>query len=768
MPAESALFQSLDPIYLETELCRMLGTFIGFSSHALYFTQSQTLEPEYLAAENRLLLPIATEGATTAILRLDGVELEDAQALARYLPAITALALKNIELAKAQGRDNATGLHSEESLLELLAARIDEIQAGARKLKDACLGLLAIYWPDAALLEAKSDSHALGVFFQQMGKRFANMLPKDGIGARLGLLEGRYGFAALFPATGRTFCENLASAILDNLAETPFYDPFSHSAVHPAPCAGHALYPQDLLGRELTAAPHTQALKLRDCAKLAADIAWQTERLPRPALAYSWLAAYGARIDELPGPNFARINLGHNARLRSGQRFHIISSDSPWEATASKGQLIIRTVREKDALAEIFYVRHAAKPPIRGDGLLPIQTHIDSDAQVGTLLTHDDFLYKYEYASKNCERFALAITQFWSQGTTTFTGDDLERVRNDFRQSLARFFATFFMDQLPQGLAGLYGGEGLIIFHPNPDRQELKSFFEAMHKVAAQYGLEAASGIFIYPFLNFSREETEANALKTLEYAELLPSPHIGFMDALTLAINADKLFSQGNELGALEEYRLALLLKPGDAVILNSLGVCLAALSRYEDARANFREALANCQEASLKAQISYNLGNLFRKENDLRVARDCYHDCIKADPNHIYAWARLGQIYGKAARPKLSRVFYRRAALLAQGQPAALAMIQRQLARLEAERNRTEKAREILHDTLLRNPDDSAALLLLAQTYLADEPAMAEILARKCLRLGGDAWAVLAEALSAQGRHEEAQKASQKGKLM
>ena len=70
--------------------------------------------------------------------------------------------------------------------------------------------------------------------------------------------------------------------------------------------------------------------------------------------------------------------------------------------------------------------------------------------------------------------------------------------------------------------------------------------------------------------------------------------------------------------------------------------------------------------------------------------------------------------------------------------------------------------EARELLHDTLLRNPFDAAAMLLLARLYLDgdEDPAMAELLARKSvgLRDTPEGWQVLARALRALGREEEA----------
>ena len=87
---------------------------------------------------------------------------------------------------------------------------------------------------------------------------------------------------------------------------------------------------------------------------------------------------------------------------------------------------------------------------------------------------------------------------------------------------------------------------------------------------------------------------------------------------------------------------------------------------------------------------------------------------------------------------------------------------LARRYLARLAARQRHGGEARELLHDTLLRNPFDAAAMLLLARLYLDgdEDPAMAELLARKSvgLRDTPEGWQVLARALRALGREEEA----------
>lgn len=79
--------------------------------------------------------------------------------------------------------------------------------------------------------------------------------------------------------------------------------------------------------------------------------------------------------------------------------------------------------------------------------------------------------------------------------------------------------------------------------------------------------------------------------------------------------------------------------------------------------------------------------------------------------------------------------------------------------------------EARELLHEALVRNPQDAASMLLLANIYLDsnEDPAMAELLARKSAGLHDkpEAWETLARALRKLGREEEARVAEAKAVL-
>lgn len=713
---------------LEKDVCARLAPFFRFGASACYFTKNGPERPEWLPQENRLLLPLFSHGGANLVLRLDSVEADLVRVLP-ILPAIVALCLENAELEEARLSDALTGLPDEAALLDGIAARIEALHSGRSK---GAFGLATFMWAAMPEPGIRADMAAISETAADLALRFRRCLGPDSLGAAIGRLAGDFGFALLWDVAGRGACQRRAVEIAAELGSATYRDAVSRRDIAVSIQAGHALYPGDISGSDLYRSPFRQALLLRDRALLAGRIAWRNGE--SEAMAWGWIAASGCVVEENRGLGILRISPGADANIRVGQRFSVRD-----RAGADKARIIVREVRERSAYAEILHIASAASQPGPGDRIyLDRGRHEESD-----LPDRAWFFRRFEELAAPLSRFTLAITRFQP--------GDAEPV------SVYDSFLAGIQADLPAGaVAASYGQDGMIVFIPSD--ADCEFVYRRLHEEAAARGVVAITGIFSWPCLDLGREESEAQALKALDYAALLPFPHIGRLDGLALAISGDKLYSQGEELAALAEYRRALLLRPDDPAILNALGVCLASLHRSAEARRIFIEALQKCGDADLGGKIAYNLGNLAQAEKDLENAQAYYRKCVRFNSGHVYAWARLAQIASLKGKPASSVSLYRHAERLALDMPEALAMIRRQLARVEAGRLRLGRAREILHDSLLRDPADQASLLELAQTYLGEDPEIAEALARKCISLGGRATEVLAAALCAQGRNDEA----------
>lgn len=726
-------------------LSQKLAAFLPFRRCVLYFADRPLAEAELLASERCVIAPVLWEGEQLAQLRLEQVNVKSTRKVLPFLPQIISLCLENIILEMRRHQDERTGMITESAFLTQMAERMRPGQD--RPLHERCFGLVVISWQNGELVRQRAGGHTVSSAFERMAAVLRSMLCGDSVATTLGVGEWRHEFAIIFQGQGRGFCHGFGRKALAALADMEILDPFSGGRIPLAFSVGHAVFPQDMSGADLHGDAFSQALKLKDKARLAAMAASQSGN---GVLAYGWLLSRGGIIQEVLSGNRVKVTLGRNCQARVGMRFQIMHSARTGE---SKGQIVLRQVTATEAMGEVLFLTNPDILPLPGDGVALI--HENAAGAVANLLSQEAFAAHFSAEARNLRQFVLSITRF--------AGDDAST------GALSAFLDSYCASTDYEGdkclTRGLFGRDGQITLWPDISAEEVAQRLKSLHEAASRAGLKAASGVVPYPFLDIGKEEMEGACLKALEYAQLLPMPHIGIIDAVALTISGDKCFSQGDELGAVDEYRRALLLKPHDALIMNSLGVCLAALNRLEAAAHMFASALECCADAPLRGKIYYNLANIQQKDNNLREARHFYRQCLRADPLHVYAWLRLGQIAELAGKIRSARALYARVRKMAGKDQKLAALVQRRLARLETGASQKAKARELLHDTLLRDPNDAAAMLLLAESYLDEDTVMAELLARKSLRLGGNGYDVLARALEAQGRLEESRLVRERG---
>ena len=381
----------------------------------------------------------------------------------------------------------------------------------------------------------------------------------------------------------------------------------------------------------------------------------------------------------------------------------------------------------------------------------------------GDLCGHGDFLNRFAHESERCTRFVLAIVR-------------LENAEDHAPATALRLWEKLLRKLVPdaqqaQPLAGLYGSNSLIFFHPGAEIPDVAGLYERLCVDVKKEGLNAAAGLAAFPFLQYRKVEMPDCALKALEYAFLLPLPQVGICNSLALNISADRRYSLGDVFGALEEYKLALLADKANVMAWNSLGVCMAALGRGHEARRYFLEALRHNPDAGAGKQIYYNLGNICQSLGERRAAARYYRQCVKVAPDHFFAHIRLGQLCEQGGRRAEARRYYELAAAIEDASPGRPGVARRHLARVAARQRRGGEARELLHEALLRNPQDAASMLLLANIYLDgnEDPAVAELLARKSAGLHDrpEAWQTLARALRALDREDEARLAEARAVL-
>ncbi|SDF05553.1 tetratricopeptide repeat protein [Desulfovibrio legallii] len=823
-----------DIIEMEGLLCGQLEAFFSFSGHALYFpTEHAPTEPQLLSRERRLLLPLQREGRALGVLMLHGVRARAARALLPVLPAVTALCLDNLAWVRASRTDALTGLATEDVLfsrMEEAAARVrahleDPAMAGGHEapLHRLCMGLVLVRLQNGPELLRLAGHGFVQDLLRALAAACRADLPSDVLTARV----GRYEFAFLLAASGRGACHKLAVAALERMRAVETRLPLTRKRAPLELCAGHALYPQDMQGPEMKMPMSEQARRCMDRARLAADVAGQAVcAAPGKAccvMPFARILQEGGLVLENLPLGRVRVSLGRQAKAREGMRFALWDR-TPGGEPRNKGEIVLLRARDTDAVGEIVHLADATNQPAPGDGLtllgagpglspdleeggVPLTqaetTPADGGRQEraarepaaaaqaasasvvahaapaagalpGDLCGHGDFLRRFAGAAEPCAVFTLALLRLETarngEGNGPVQGgrrgaDPLARALELWRAPMAGISAA----EAP--LAGLYGSNSLIFFHPGQPAAALLPAYQALCAALQKCGLAAAAGLAGYPFLRFRKAEMPDCALKALEYALLLPEPRAGVCNSLALNISADRRYSLGDVFGAVEEYKLALLADAGNVMAWNSLGVCMAALGRQHEARRHFLEALRHKPEPAAAEQVYYNLGTVCQSLGERRAAARYFRQCVKIAPEHLFAHIRLGQLCEQGGRRAEARRHYEQAAAIEDAHPEGPSVARRCLARVAVRQRRGGEARELLHEALVRNPQDAAAMLLLARIYLdgGEDPAIAEMLARKSAGLQDrpEAWQTLARALRALGREEEARVAEARAVL-
>lgn len=865
-----------DLVEMDAQLFAELRRFVPCTGYALYFpTGEVSPEPELLAREHRLLLPLCRDGETLAVAMLHGVRVREARRALPLLPAVAALTLDMLTRIKAQRTDVVTGLATEDTLYARMkdeAARVREQlthpspeESHNAPLHRLCMGLVMLRMTNGREL---ADIYGF-TFTDRLLRRVARALRQDMSSDVLAARVGRFGMALLLPAiSGRKACQKVAESALRRMEQVEQVYRVSQQVVRPRLCAGHAIYPQDMEGPEFSLSMYEQSRRLMERARLASREAARSGEASL-VMPFARILQDGGVILESQPQGRVRISLGRRAKAREGQRFTVCERTA--DGSRYRGEIVLLQVREHDAVAETLHLADAASPLVPGQRLsllgdesvrhwgdeiaapdgsaaamaadaagtpdvtedsaagergaaraedalscpeeaaaVPAGTSSEAGDATATRSTergqradagrmpltqavvgeisrpagdapetdrplpagrgplrgfygHGDFVRLFAQEREACAQFALVLLRLDVSDMA-----DPARQRSDLGHAAQLWRARFGEAGSATVLAGLYGGNSLIFFHPAVDAASLLPAYAALCRELEQGGQKAACGLAAYPFLQFRKGEMLDCALKALDYSLLLPSPHAGICNSLALNISADRRYSLGDVFGAVDEYKLALLADDGNVLARNSLGVCMAALGRHHEARRHFLEALRRCQDTAQTAQTRYNLGTVCQHLGERRAAARYYRQCLAAVPDHLYAHLRLGQLCEESGRRAEARRHYEEATRIEDARqaagtsPGSPSVARRYLARVAVRQRRGGEARELLHEALLRDPEDASSMLLMAKLYLDgnEDPSVAELLARKSVRLRDTAegWCVLARALRAQNRENEA----------
>ena len=107
----------------------------------------------------------------------------------------------------------------------------------------------------------------------------------------------------------------------------------------------------------------------------------------------------------------------------------------------------------------------------------------------------------------------------------------------------------------------------------------------------------------------------------------------------------------------AVEQFQVALAIRPTDAIANNALGGALLAKGDVSGAMTHFNAALASEPDYF---DAHYNLGNVFAAQGDFRAAAEQFSEAAKINPNDANAQANLGSALAALGRLNEAKSHY------------------------------------------------------------------------------------------------------------
>ena len=789
-----------DLIAHEHALKDSIREFLPFASYSLFFPQTFMKDgdkpevfggdPAYLRSEGELLLPLVLDGELLAYFVARGVKLKAPRTSPAYLQALATASLEKLLLVKRCVTDSLTGLHNREYFLDSLASEIELVKRGIMAEEDAtldartagfsgCLGMIAL---DLDYFQWINENYGYEFgdrVLAKVGQAVKEACPEQAIPSRI----AEDGFAVLLPEAASGACSQLAETLREKVAGLRFVYEVTGESLAVTASLGAVNYPQDLRGAQLQRSAFEQARILNRKARKAVLTAkdFGRDRL----IAFGDVVKKGGKILKTLPLERVSVNLGRSVDAQESQRFLVWSPKyPPSEPTMElmnggnervvgrypamyKGEIAVMEVQEDMAFAEILHLSDPSWPIEAGDRLTLI-TEKESiitgsgrpeDAPSRDMLTglynYRDFIGFYNGARQRCPGFTMGLVRVLEDPRVR-SMDYQKHMETRVRRTAVLGGELFGLETV----GARYSLGTLLYFFPNREPGEVLSLGRELVRLAARdSGVNLALGLASYPYLTFKSSDMVENCRKALDHAMLLPDPMVAMFDSVSMNISADRKFVESDLYDAVEEYKLSLLADPDNVLARNSLGICLAKLGRQKDAKHHFEEVVKRDQD---NVMALYNLGYACHLMGDREGAEHAYSRCLELSPGHVFCLIRLGSLAERREDPETAHSYYMEASRLPKGGPLAA----RHLARLAEARGETDLAREYLHQALVHNHKDAYSLNLLAKIYLdsGEDPEIAETLARQSAALRPEVeshWDVLARALEAQGRDEDAEQA-------
>ena len=126
-------------------------------------------------------------------------------------------------------------------------------------------------------------------------------------------------------------------------------------------------------------------------------------------------------------------------------------------------------------------------------------------------------------------------------------------------------------------------------------------------------------GVATFPFHDFSKAQTLANAIKAADHAAFFGPYSMVPFDATSLNISGDRLYQLDKCDMAIKEYQKGLEIEPDNINLINSLGVCFGVMGKLTMAKLEFEKAIKINPDELI---VIYNIGLVYQIEGDIDKA--------------------------------------------------------------------------------------------------------------------------------------------------
>ncbi len=310
------------------------------------------------------------------------------------------------------------------------------------------------------------------------------------------------------------------------------------------------------------------------------------------------------------------------------------------------------------------------------------------------------------------------------------------------------------------GLCGRIAPGWIGCFFPKKNPKTCEQIAKAIRNaVSVQKQHSITIGIAQFPTLNYSGMEILENARKAVFHAEFFGPDSTTCFDAVSLNISGDRHYQDGNIQGAIDEFKRALSMDPGNVNVHNSLGVCYAVLGELDKALEEFRTAL-DLDAAEMMA--AYNCGLVHYLQKSYEKSLEFFLLAERLGNGVFETAFQLGRTFLELKRTEEAIDCFEKA--LRRNSDSAPAS--RYLAEACVLDGRFEAAVNAYRTAAKKNPNDAESLSALGALLNQEnkDPEIAALFCRQSVRISpenGLFWERLGRVCLNQQRYEEARDA-------